>query len=54
MEELGFVIACRKFFGQQKDQSLGEFQAEVKKLTEQDRKDLTPGLEAALGCKIRA
>lgn len=52
-KEIGFVIACRQFFGQKQGQGLAEFQAEVKELTEKDREDMRPGLEAALGCTIK-
>ena len=47
-----FTSACMKFFGKKKDQSLADFVAEVKKLTANDKADLNPLLEKALGEKI--
>ena len=35
-----FTTACLKFFGKKPDQSLTEFAAELKQLTDQDRDDL--------------
>lgn len=37
MEKMFFVIACNKFFGLLPDQNLSGFQAELKKLDENDR-----------------
>ena len=52
MEKMSFVGAAKKFFGYKDGQTLKEFSEELKKLTEQDRKDLTPMLEEALGVEI--
>lgn len=50
--ELTFMSACREFFGQKEGQTTLDFGKEVKALTMEDRKDLTPGLEKALNAKI--
>lgn len=55
--KMSFMSACIKFFGLNTkpdgtEQTKLEFGKEVKALTEQDRLDLKPGLEAALGCEI--
>jgi hypothetical protein len=47
-KELGFTAACREFFGQRPAQTLKEFMAEVKELTDDDRAELRPLLEKAL------
>lgn len=52
MKETSFIAAAQAFFGRKSGQSLGDFTAEVKKLTPQDREDMIPGLEANLGVKI--
>jgi hypothetical protein len=52
MNEKTFMVACKEFFGFLPGQTLSDFSAEVKKLTEQDRKEMTPGLEQNLGVKI--
>jgi hypothetical protein len=52
MENLSFMQACSKFFGKREGQTPMEFAAEVRKLTDQDRADLKPGLEKALEAKI--
>lgn len=49
-----FMGACKNFFGFKAGQTLGDFSAEVKALTKEDRAELTPQLEAALGAKIDA
>lgn len=41
MKEMKFTTACLEFFGKKPDQSLQEFAAEMKELTEKDRADLT-------------
>ena len=40
MEDMPFVVACKKFFGMHPGQTLPEFTHEIKALTEQDREDL--------------
>lgn len=49
-----FTGAVLKYFGKKPNQSMVEFKDELAKLTAQDRIDLTPGLEAALGVTITA
>lgn len=49
---IGFIVACKTFFGMKDGQSLADFKNEITALTPQDRLDLIPGLEAALGVKI--
>lgn len=41
MEKMSFVKACKTFFGFKDGQTLAEFAAELKCLTDQDRADLT-------------
>ena len=48
MEPMSFVVACRNFFGQKPGQSLTEFQAELKALTPQDRREIAEGLSKEL------
>jgi hypothetical protein len=48
----GFIVACKQFFGFKDGQTLLEFKTEVNALTPQDRLDMIPGLESALGIKI--
>ncbi len=48
----GFIVACKQFFGFHSGQSLMDFKNEVAQLTEKDRAEMIPGLEAALGVKI--
>lgn len=40
MKHVTFVMACREFFGMLPNETLQEFIAEVRKLTEKDRKDM--------------
>ena len=40
METCSFVKACNNFFGRKPGQSLAEFSAELKELTEADRAEL--------------
>lgn len=40
METMSFIAACRKFFGTKPGQSLQEFAAEVRALTDKDKTDL--------------
>lgn len=54
MKSVGFVVACRDYFGQNAGQGLKEFQAEIKALSAADRAELTPMLERELGVTIRA
>ncbi len=44
MEYKSFASAIMAIFGKQPGQSLGEFQAEIKELTEKDRQDIINGL----------
>lgn len=44
MEYKYFVSAIVAIFGKQPGQSLGEFQAEIKALTEKDRQDIINGM----------
>ena len=54
MNEMGFIVACKTFFGFLPGQSLLDFKNEVAKLTPKDKAELTPMLEKALDCKIKA
>ena len=49
---IGFMVACKKFFGQKPGQTLTEFRDEVNKLTPQDRLEMMPLLEVELGEKV--
>ncbi len=40
LKSMTFVMACNNFFGRKQGQSLQEFNAELKALTEKDRKDM--------------
>lgn len=40
LQHVSFVMACMKFFGRLANQTLPEFNAELKALTPQDRADL--------------
>lgn len=50
--EVGFVAACKDFFGQNSGQTLTQFRDEVKCLNEADKKEITTGL-TNLGYRIR-
>lgn len=43
-EYSSFAGACKAFFGLLPGQSLGDFAAEVRKLTDSDRAEITEGL----------
>ncbi len=47
-----FIVACKKFFDKKGGQTTREFMDEVKKLTPDDRRELTPLLENELDTKI--
>lgn len=47
-----FVSACKRYFGQKEGQDLKSFAEEVKLLTDQDKLDMIPELEAAIGEKV--
>ena len=53
MKEISFISAVLAFFGQLPGQTKLDVGKEVKKLTEQDRADLIPGLQEALGVVIK-
>lgn len=40
MENVGFVVACKKYFGMKPGQTLKEFGDELKQLTIEDRQEL--------------
>jgi uncharacterized protein YcgL (UPF0745 family) len=44
--QMSFMNACRHFFGQKPGQTLQQFGAEIKQLTEADRAEIKAGLEA--------
>ena len=50
---ISFVSACVRFFGKLPGQTNLDVGKEVKALTAQDRKDMIPGLEQALGVTIQ-
>ena len=43
-EPMGFMAACRDYFGMLPGQTLTEFSAECKKLTEKDKAEISAGL----------
>lgn len=53
MDMKAFTMACVEYFGTKENQSkMAMAKEEVMKLTYQDKLDLKPGLEKALGCAI--
>ena len=52
MKEVSFISAVLAFFGQLPGQTKLDVGREVKQLTDQDRADLIPGLQEALGVTI--
>lgn len=53
MEEKGFVVACKAFFGMMPGQNLQQFKDEVRALTDADVKELAPMLARELGYPVR-
>ena len=51
-QEMSPIMAMQKFFGRKKDQTLKEFVAETKSLTDEDKAELKPLLEESLGVAI--
>ena len=51
-EPMGFVAACKDYFGFKPDQGLKQFAEEVKQLTPADRAEMIPCFEA-LGYTIK-
>lgn len=49
-----FIVACKEYFGFHPEQSLQEFQAEVKQLTAEDRAEMAPMLAAQIGRPVNA
>lgn len=47
-----FIVACKRFFDQKPNQTLGSFVKEVKALTPEDKAEIKPLLEKELGDKI--
>lgn len=52
MAEMGFVIACSKFFGKLPGEGIREFAEEIRALTDQDCADLAPLLSDELGVTV--
>lgn len=52
--QISFMSACLQFFGPKPGQSKVQFGQEIKTLTPEDRAELKPMLEAALGLEILA
>ena len=46
MSQVSFAAACRSFFGFLPGQTLGQFGAELKTLTNEDRIEIAEGLRA--------
>ena len=49
---VSFIIGAKKFVGTKPGQSLNEFAAEVRKLTQADREEMAPLLSEALGEEV--
>jgi hypothetical protein len=49
---MSFVTVCHTYFGRKPGQSLGEFGAELKALSPQDRRELAPLLSVELGTEV--
>jgi hypothetical protein len=49
---MSFVAACHTYFGRKPGQSLGEFGAELKALTPQDRRELALLLSVEQGTEV--
>lgn len=47
MEPIGFVVACKQYFGFKPGQSLLDFKNELAELTPKDRAEIRDGLIAA-------
>lgn len=54
METITFMAACKRFFGFKEGQTLSEFGAEIKAVSDKDRKELAPMLSEALGVNVQA
>ncbi len=52
MEQIGFAVACKKYFGLLPGQKVGEFVREIKDLTDDDRREMAPLLSAELGAFV--
>ena len=50
--KMSFIMAVQKFFGRKEGQTLKELVAEAKKLTDDDKAELTPLLEKELSITI--
>jgi hypothetical protein len=53
MEEIPFITAVKRFFGYKAGQTAGQFIAEVRQLTPEDKKELAPLLGKALGLEVK-
>jgi hypothetical protein len=53
MEEIPFITAVKRFFGYKVGQTAGQFIAEVRQLTPEDKKELAPLLGKALGVEVK-
>lgn len=49
---MSFAVACKKFFGLLPEQTVGQFVAEVKALTPEDRREMAPLLSVELGEEV--
>ncbi len=45
-KQIGFIVACKKFFGQRSDQSLKDFKDEISKLSAEEKAALRELLRA--------
>lgn len=50
--QMSFVTACHTYFGRKPGQSLGEFGAELKALSPQDRRELAQLLSVELETEV--
>lgn len=52
MAQIGFTVACKKFFGIKPGQELKDFSTEVRMLTQKDREEMAPSLSVVLGTEV--
>jgi len=53
-QPIKLAVACKQFFGLKTGQAIGEFAAEIRELTPQDREELASMLTKELGKPVLA
>jgi hypothetical protein len=51
--QVGFIVACKDFFGFKSDQKLTDFKAEVDQLSPKDKEEIREGLMKHHGYNIK-